>query len=315
MNRIESHEAHENADPIAADEAMEWLGRLRAADVTESEQADFAAWLAASSANSNAFDEACALWHLLGSLPANVVALPRRAPRYKVVRPFAAAASLLVACLVFILQVATPQYMTAKGEQRRVALADGTTAYLNTDSRMTVDYQDGVRRIVLHHGEAWFDVHHEPERPFIVEGRFATAQALGTAFVVREHQGFSKVAVTEGTVAVTPSAGATPAYLRAGEMKTLSSNTIDRGVFDVEAALAWQHGQLIYNDIRLDDLLADLNRYLPKTMTINDDALLGARVNLVLNLEHQDAMLEALGRALPVRWKSVSEDLIILTSR
>ena len=315
MNKIESHEVHVNADPIAADEAMEWLGRLRAADVTESEQADFATWLAASPANSNAFDNACALWHLLGSLPASVVALPRSAPRYKAVRPLAAAASMLIACVFFVLQMATPQYITSKGEQRRVVLADGTVAYLNTDTRMTVDYQDNARRIVLHHGEVWFDVHHHPARPFIVQGRFATAQALGTAFVVSDHNGFSKVAVTEGTVAVTPSAGATPAYLRAGEMSTLGSNTIQRRTFDIGVALAWQQGQLIYNDVRLDDLLADLNRYLPKTMTINDDALLGARVNLVLNLEHQDAMLEALDRALPIRWKSVSEDLIILTSR
>ena len=45
MNRIESHEAQVNPVPIAANEAMEWLGRLRATDLTESEQADFAAWL------------------------------------------------------------------------------------------------------------------------------------------------------------------------------------------------------------------------------------------------------------------------------
>ena len=71
--------------------------------------------------------------------------------------------------------------------------------------------------------------------------------------------------------------------------------------------------QLRYDDVRLAELISDLNRYLPKAMSINDAQLADTRVSAVLYLEDQNAMLEALGKALPIRWKSVSDNLVIIT--
>ena len=301
----------------ASDEAIEWLARLRASDVTDSERADFAQWLDASANNKAAFDDASTLWYLLGSLPMPQVATTKPAPRYRPQRALAAAACVLVTCLVFVMQIAGVSHdvMTIKGEQRRVSLDDGSTVHLNTDSHITIEFSDELRRVVLHRGEVWFDVHKQPERPFVVEGAFASAQAVGTAFTVREALDFTQVQVTEGTVAVTPDSAviSNPAYLREGEQSTVSRVRNHLGEFDPDASLAWRRGQVIYQDVTIAEMLADLNRYLPKTMTVNDDVLLQTRVSAALTLEDQEGMLDALSHILPIRWKSVSDNLIIIT--
>lgn len=299
-----------------SDQAIEWLARLRADDVTPQEKADFAAWLAASNLNKTAFDEATELWQQLARLPAQRIpeAQTARLYQYRPTLPLAAAASFLIACVVLVLQLTTPGFTTGKGEQRRVVLADGTTAYLNTASAIRVNYSSDRRVIELETGEVWFDVVKQTDRPFIVNGSYASAEAVGTAFTVRETQGFTSIGVTEGVVAVHSTDAEDPRLLLSGEQSTVSANVTDFQTYDAETALAWQRGQLIYQDVRLDELLADLNRYLPKTMTLNDQALMDDRVSAVLYLDDQDAMLEALGKTLPIRWKTVSDSLIIITA-
>jgi transmembrane sensor len=303
-----------------SDQAIEWLARLRADDVTPAETADFAAWLATSTLNKTAFDEATELWHQLSNLPVQQLAPSPQShrslqPRYRRILPLAAAASLLISCFVIVLQLTTPSFATGKGEQRRVVLADGSIAYLNTSSEISVNYSTDSRSIQLRHGEVWFDVSKQPDRPFVVSGRYATARAVGTAFTVRETPGFTQIGVTEGIVAVHHGElESQPHMLHQGEQSTVSTSLTDYQAYNADIALAWQRGQLIYDDVRLDELVADLNRYLPKNMTINDDSLVAHRVSAVLYLDDQDAMLEALAKTLPIRWQAVSRGLIIITA-
>jgi transmembrane sensor len=298
----------------ASDQAIEWLARLRADDVTPQETADFAIWLAASADNQHAFDSAAEVWQLTAQMPVQSITLKPKVHRHGSLLPLATAASVLFAAFMLVLQLATPSFATGKGEQRRVVLADGSIAFMNTASKMQVHYSADERRIVLHQGEVWFDVAKNAQRPFTVDGRYADAKALGTAFSVRETPGFTRVSVTEGTVVLLSENGQQSPHLGPGDESTVSATATDYQQVDPELVLSWQRGQLVYNDVRLDDLLKDLNRYLPKTMTINDQHLEDLRVSAVLNLDDQEAMLEALSRTLPIRWKSLSDTLIIVTS-
>ena len=297
----------------ASDQAIEWLARLRADDVTPQETADFAIWLAASADNQHAFDSAAELWQLTAQMPVQSITLKSKTHRHGSLLPLATAASVLFAAFMMVLQLATPSFATGKGEQRRVVLADGSIAFMNTASKMQVQYSADERRIVLHEGEVWFDVAENAQRPFTVDGRYADAKALGTAFSVRETPGFTRVSVTEGTVVLLSENGQESPHLRPGDESTVSATATAYQQVDPEITLSWRRGQLVYNDVRLDVLLKDLNRYLPKTMTINDQHLEGLRVTAVLSLDDQEAMLEALSRTLPIRWKSLSDTLIIVT--
>lgn len=91
-------------------------------------------------------------------------------------------------------------YATGIGEQSTYNLADGSTLWLNTNSRVQVDYDDTLRRITLHSGEAHFDVYHNPGRPFEVYAGTRMIRAVGTAFSVFIESEEVMVTVTEGKV-------------------------------------------------------------------------------------------------------------------
>jgi len=198
-------------------------------------------------------------------------------------------------------------------------LLDGSTAFLNTNSEIRVDYSSKKRSIELVSGEVWFDVVANAERPFVVSGHQAFAEAVGTAFVVRQFPNQTYIGVSAGTVAVHPieDVPSKNLSLRAGEQVHVSKSNIGvdlhADVFDVQTALSWRQGQLVYQNTRLEDLLQDLNRYLPKTMVVNDATLAETRVSAVLSLTDQAAMLDALATSLPMKWSSVSDNLVIVT--
>jgi transmembrane sensor len=91
---------------------------------------------------------------------------------------------------------------TAVGEQRSIALADGSLVQLNTNSELRIELKDNERRIVLERGEARFTVAKDPKRPFVVKTPQATVRALGTVFNVQIAAQGTDVAVLEGHVEV-----------------------------------------------------------------------------------------------------------------
>lgn len=91
---------------------------------------------------------------------------------------------------------------TAIGEQRSVALADGSLVQLNTNSELRVTLLPHERRVTLERGEARFTVAKDPNRPFFVTTPQATVRAIGTVFNVQIAPQGTDVAVLEGKVEV-----------------------------------------------------------------------------------------------------------------
>ncbi|PZU19615.1 MAG: hypothetical protein DI584_18095, partial [Stenotrophomonas sp.] len=100
-------------------------------------------------------------------------------------------------------EVPVHQYASAVGEQRSIALADGSMVTLAPASYIAVRFSAGVRDIELRDGEATFDVAHDSSRPFRVHAGDNTVQAVGTRFTVNRLPSGTLVAVSEGKVKVT----------------------------------------------------------------------------------------------------------------
>ena len=80
---------------------------------------------------------------------------------------------------------------------RRYVLPDGSTVWLNADSYIRFNRGlAGVNREVFLRGEAYFDIHHDPARPFIVHAAGINIQVLGTAFNVQAYEDDDAVATT-----------------------------------------------------------------------------------------------------------------------
>ena len=326
------------ATPSVDDQAIAWIAKLSGLTPEHSDNeaisAEFEAWFNAHPDHALAFEHASALW--------GIAEIAAASPRVQMVsayrRSLASVASLaaMVLVMVMVLVASPTTYQTAPGEQQRIILADGSTAFLNTDSTIEVSMLGHQRVIRLLKGEVWFDVAHDPARPFRVTANDVVAQALGTAYAVRRAPEGVLVTVTDGSVEVSrqsldPAIGQPSQQqeltqvveLRATEQLLVPITRSRPGRLaptklrdiDIAQALAWQRGLLVYEDMPLSDVLLDLNRYVPTNMALSDERVGDSHVNAIIQISDQTAMLEALSISMGLNWKTVSDELILITPR
>jgi len=312
-----------------ADAAAEWLTIMMSGEATDAERQRWQQWRAADAEHELA-------WRHIETVTRRLSAMQPRAA-YQALSPYAsrkaAAAggnvaagvagrrkamrlllwggaigtSALLASRTQAWQQVVADYRTGVGQQRAVALSDGTRILLNTDSAIDVKF-DGQRRLVrLVAGEAMIITGHvlvdgQPDRrPFIVQTAEGGVRALGTRFMVRQDDGYSTVAVVESAVEITPAeSDSQPRILRAGERTTFTRRAIDGAVPVADRDLAWTRGQIVADDLRLTDFLAELGRYRPGFLRC-DPAAANLRVSGVFPLGDTDRILDMLTKVLPIR--------------
>lgn len=167
---------------------------------------------------------------------------------------------------------------TAKGEFRKVPLADKSVADINSGSQVEVRLTQKKRQVTLKRGEVWFEVAKDKSKPFIVEAGEVQVRAVGTAFGVRRYSNGAEVLVTEGTVEVWSKDGtAQKRLLTAGERAFVSDRATEISVArqpgEVERKLAWREGKLVFNNQTLSEAVADFNRYSLRKIIIVDPHL------------------------------------------
>ncbi|HLT92589.1 MAG TPA: FecR domain-containing protein [Woeseiaceae bacterium] len=181
-------------------------------------------------------------------------------------------------------EVAPVVHRTDYGEQRSIALADGSIVVLNTLSEAAVRLGAHERRVELVSGEAMFDVVPDPERPFVVETAGVELTVLGTRFSVHRKGDSVRVAVLEGVVRAMPSGRpGEPVLVRAGEGAVTSP---DGGIrreagIDLDKALAWTERRLVFDDVPLGDVVAEFNRYNRRPLIVQDPELAQRKITSV----------------------------------
>lgn len=194
------------------------------------------------------------------------------------------AASVLLAVIAGLFWTyRTPVYATETGEQRVIALADHSTVYLNSRSRIAVRLTDKERFIDLQEGQALFQVAKDPSRPFVVATAGTRIRAVGTQFDVYKKSAGVTVTVVEGRVAVTRpesseneafAAAAKPTLLAAGDQLTITpqrNSKIERP--NIAAATAWTLRQLVFESAPLAEVAQEFNRYNGRKLVISDPLL------------------------------------------
>jgi transmembrane sensor len=195
-------------------------------------------------------------------------------------------------------------------------MMDGSKITLNTNSDLSVALTDHERRIDLQQGEAFFEVAHDPDRPFIVEVGGKRVVAVGTKFSVRRNGQSLEVVVTEGKVRMEQGA-AGAVFLVAGEI-ALSNEAglmVQRGsVAEAETRLSWRDGVLSFRDLPLAEAVAEFNRYNVRRITIADARVAAMRVEGNFRPTNVDAFVRLLENGFPIR-ASVDDDHIVLGSK
>lgn len=302
-----------------SDTAIDWMVRLSSGRATPQDRMVFLRWRGQSAAHEAAAREAEVLMRDVGSTrQADALRMGARAvttqPVWRPVeRPLrrrflmggVAAASLAVAAVS--VEALGPfaaiyaDHATRVGERRRVDLPDGSVATLNTATALSLDFSEERRRIVLHGGEALFEVSKDPNRPFSVISEDAQTRALGTVFAVKRSGDCADVVVREGTVEVRVGASA-PVRVDAGQrLDFVGRRRLEPRIVDADRETAWQRGKLIFNRRRLESVVAELERYRPGRIVVLGDQVKNLEVTGVFDLDDPDRLLRTLGDATQVR--------------
>jgi transmembrane sensor len=192
---------------------------------------------------------------------------------------------------------------TAAGERRVLALADGTRVTLNTASAIDVRFSAAERLIVLRNGEVLIDSGRDAAgRPLRVATAEGVLQPIGTRFNVRQRTCSTELAVIEGAVRVTPSGFGgddEPVVVSAGNQTRFNKIYIAPQRALDPAVTAWTGGMLLADQMRLDDLAAELARYRPGVVRV-DPAVAGLRVSGAFPIADTERTLDMLVSTYPV---------------
>jgi transmembrane sensor len=313
----DANHGRREATPVElSDAAIDWLVKLGSGSATPQDRAAFERWRALSPAHERAAQEAETLMRDVGATRqaerlrsaarSALSARPAGRPvRRRMILAGAAAAS--VAAVAVGLEAMGPlaalyaDHATRIGERRRIELPDGSVATLNTATALSLDFTDERRRVVLHAGEASFDVAKDPNRPFTVVSEDAQTRAVGTIFAVKRTDRCADVVVSEGIVEVRVD-GSPPVRVGAGQrLDFTGSRKLQPRSVDTELATAWQRGKLIFNRRPLDAVVAELARYRPGRILVVGERAKALQVTGVFDLDDPDRLLRTLEDATQVR--------------
>lgn len=289
------------SDDAVRREASDWVALIHDPDAAV-DRAAFERWRTADPRHAAAYARAERAWDSAAFLPqtsfGRTRALPERRrffERTELRYAFAAAAVLVVAILglsiggVGLFRHDRPpqaaQFASNIGQIRRVALADGSTVTLDTDSVLRVAFTASERRLYLSRGRARFDVAHDAARPFVVMAGNGSVTARGTIFDVAVAGDRVKVILLRGVIEVRdgPSAADTsqPTMVRLSPGQQIAFGAAEPLVVPQPAAATdaqWPTGMLNFDRTRLADAIAQANRYSTVRISLADPALGDVRI-------------------------------------
>ena len=310
-----------------------WVVRLGEGSLRAGAEDEFEHWLAEDPRHRASFVEAQAAWAVMNevarapgrlrgaALRDATFAASGAGRRWRTLAALAASLFVLVGAAMLWsadpLVVLAADHRTAPGEQRLVALPDGSTVELGPASAIALHFDDRERRIELLEGVAY--VAPAPrqggqQRPFVVEAGTGSARALGTQFAVRRLSSSVDVVVVEHEVIVTAGGHkgeASQVLLSPGQSVRYSGTGLGPvQTANLDHALAWRRNWLVFDRVPFAQVVEELNRYRSRRIVIVQSALSQRQVSGVFDMADPEAALGTIARELDAR--TVSAPLVTL---
>ncbi|MBS1604543.1 MAG: FecR domain-containing protein [Bacteroidetes bacterium] len=198
------------------------------------------------------------------------------------------------------------RYETAMGEQRTVALPDGSTIVLQQQTRLRLadDYNKNTRTIVLLGGEASFDVSHQQQLPFVVDMDAASIKDIGTSFTIAKTTDSIKVTVSSGKIAFTKKETGETRELTAGGSICLYTSAARHGEITATDPLR-------FDNAPLSKVVAALEKQFGKKIQLGDPALAQKRLTVHLDGESLEDAIKTVCASLQLDYDAVETGYIL----
>ena len=230
------------------------------------------------------------------------------------------------------------QIIAGKGLRKKTTLPDGTVVWLNSDSKLSYNSNIGQNstRIVYLTGEAFFDVAHHNNRPFIVRTSKISVNVLGTAFNVKAYPKDKKSEATlirgsielsvnnrpEQKILLSPSEKFAFVQNRAGKEEgapitqdiSLTIEHINPVIIGDKVYIeetSWKDSQLVFKNESFEALKPKLERWFNVRIHMNEQKIKSYQFTGVFNKENIKEALTAMQLIKPFNFKLTANDVII----
>ena len=164
------------------------------------------------------------------------------------------------------------------GQRANLTLADGTNVWLNARSEMRYPAVfTGNKREITLDGEAYFEVTHNEDKPFVVQTNKCNVEVLGTKFNVSAYadEYVTTTTLVEGAVSISGKCIGEARILRPNEQLVLDqvSGDVEVKNVDVDYYTAWKDGMFRFRDVRLEEIMRVVERWYDMTVVYEDECV------------------------------------------
>ncbi len=178
------------------------------------------------------------------------------------------------------LTVDTLEVIAPTGSRTMVLLSEGTVVNLNYGSKIKYprNFTGNTREITLS-GEGYFDVSHNPDKPFIVKTGKLNVKVLGTEFNVLAYPDDDIIETTlvKGKVIIEKTISSNQT-IQVGTMVpgqhveyNINSDKITSSKGTVDKYIAWKDGKLVFDNEPIADIAEKLERMYNVEIEVDED--------------------------------------------
>jgi ferric-dicitrate binding protein FerR (iron transport regulator) len=230
------------------------------------------------------------------------------------------AATFLIVCILAYWGLTSlkpvTHLITTTDETVAIELPDGSKVWLNKNS--SVKYSDNFdkQRNIEFSGEGFFDITHDPLRPFTISTANTTTRVLGTSFSIRsyDHERSVEVIVVTGSVSFSePEHDERKTVLnKDGRVRyDIQKHNIDTSTVSDQNLIAWKTKKLQFDDALVGDVIDDLERYSGNQIEVDNDNILKCHFRGSFDNVGIEKILSTLSYSLDITCKRSGETFIL----
>lgn len=200
----------------------------------------------------------------------------------------------------------------------KMTLPDGTEVWLHSKTSLTYSTRyDWKNRLVNLTGEAYFDVAHSKDKPFIVETEGMRVIVHGTKFNVESfpESGNTFVSLVEGSVSLQTSTE--HSFLRPGEMAIFNKNNHHLSIqkSDVNYTSSWANDKMIFTNKSLGQICRLLSKWYNVKIHLEPGLENRYKYTFTLRNEPLEEILRLMSRINPTTYQFNEENELTISSK
>jgi len=334
-------------------EEINWksLAKHLAGESDAKEQQEISAWIERSSSNADLYNEISAHWNQINNMKemnqfdvnngweklhnrivvtadSNVKAGstgPRKQKSLLYMPLFRAAAAIALLILIGAgtygivskikrdAQLATVS--SGSDDKTKVTLPDGTEVFLNADTKITYSKSfNGRTREVRLTGEAYFDVTHNPDKPFLIYTGDAIIKVLGTSFNVQAFRSSGKVEVyvETGKVQLYEAQNTSNVVtIEPGYVGSIKKSMVEKSRNTNENYMAWKTKKLFFNNSEMGKVAAGIQDVFKVKMVFENPAMEHCKISSNFMDESLEDVLKSICTLHNWKWERKGDTVIL----